>query len=229
MSRAPAARRRAARVHGAGAGAAGGAGARVVRLRELAAGAAADRARAAQRGVLGVAVRPAAALLARRGQRCGPAARGHRAGGRRAAAARANRASWSSARTRTAARQGTERRMDPRWGQQEQLLRRCVPPIAGSATKREICSSRASKSWARARRREPAWASTEAGAWRGAADSECHESPATQSLHSNTLRFALSAPQPQRDQRQLLITLSERMQHNKQQGKTATHTSDSDL
>ena len=31
---------------------------------------------------------------------------------------------------------------------------------------------RASKSWARARRRESAWASSEAGAWSGTADSE---------------------------------------------------------
>jgi hypothetical protein len=74
----------------------------------------------------------------------------------------------------TTTRKGTERRdrMERRWGQQELTLLRCVPPIAGSAAKREIWSSRASKSWARARRREPAWASSGAAAWSGAADSE---------------------------------------------------------
>jgi hypothetical protein len=74
----------------------------------------------------------------------------------------------------TTTRKGTERRdrMERCWGQQELPLLPCVPPIAGSAAKREIWSSRASKSWARARRREPAWASSGAAAWSGAADSE---------------------------------------------------------
>ena len=91
--------------------------------------------------------------------------------------------------------------MDPRWGQQEQLLRRCVPPIAGSATKREICSSRASKSWARARRQEPAWASSEAAAWSGAAVSES----LTQSLHSSTLCRGAARATITDDQRQLVL------------------------
>ena len=60
---------------------------------------------------------------------------------------------------------------------------------------------RASKSWARARRQEPAWASSEAAAWSGAAVSES----LTQSLHSSTLCRGATRATITDDQRQLVL------------------------